>query len=97
MADECAIDGCTRSAAPRSALCWGHLKQRQRGQPLRPLASRRRPGSFATAVDAAIDARDIESEDDVAWTRALARLRMAIHRRAEVLAARMVARKTKSN
>lgn len=73
----CSVSECDRPVA-RGGLCWGHIKARQRGsapelgppatEPVAPLERLR---------EAAIDYREVDSEDDDAYRRADDRLRKA--------------------
>ena len=70
----CDGPGCELPAFAHSK-CIGHLRQRQRGQPLRPL--RERLSAWDRLADAAIDFGNLTTNDDDAFRRARANLRAA--------------------
>ena len=59
----CAVEGCGRPSAPRSALCWGHLRRRTKGKPLDELRPRGR--SPWRALEDARVALQMAAEQDV--------------------------------
>ncbi len=72
----CAVDGCDRPAAPRSGLCWGHIKARRRNPEdfSRPLRSYR--SGWDRVLQAALAYADAEGDEQA--KRADERLRTAI-------------------
>lgn len=74
----CDVEGCDRPAAPRSRLCWAHLRrrqeQRQLDAPIRAVGQTPLQRVLA-AVDAYMGA---DSEDDRAFERARWRLLAAL-------------------
>jgi hypothetical protein len=74
----CDVDDCANETA-RSGLCWGHLKQRQRGQATHELRARGQ-GPRRVFLSAVLDLMEVDSGDEEAWRRCWHRLRVAARR-----------------
>lgn len=73
----CAADECLRPAVGRQRYCMAHDQRQTRGQKLSTPIAERYESPFQRLVAAAIALADADSEDDVAFNRALDRLRKA--------------------
>lgn len=72
----CSFDECP-NLSRRTGLCWGHVKQQQRGQPLTPLRTGRIASNWNRLAEAALAYGEVDSTDDLNWNRGRDNLRKA--------------------
>ncbi len=73
----CCVDDCVRVVF-RGDLCSTHMKRQQRGQQLSLPMAEKLVSPWERIHAAAIDLADADSEDDIAYARAVDRLEKAI-------------------
>lgn len=78
----CAVDGCPNEAAPRKALCWAHVKRRQRGESLESPPRRYGRTLFQAICDAARIYANAEDEEDFRRARRLLAKRVELYAKA---------------
>lgn len=75
----CSVEDCG-SPARRQGLCWGHLKRKARGCSVNVLKREYGRTKEQALLDAALNLADCATDDDGAWDRARANLRMTARR-----------------